>query len=267
MPKRLSTRRLAATLLWSELRGLGWKLFVFPVGIGALFLTVFLLPVDALAALDPEALDVLRVQAERYFTDIGSARGLVLALFFVQGPFFIAMVAAILSLLLVQTGVGKRLQDGELELLLSGPYSPNQVFLALVAGSVALTLIAVASLAVIALGGGLVVLVTSGVELGGGLLTLIALAVVLPIPLTIWATLVAVVVYLRWPETSMNGAGPGNFVILLGILPAILAVIAINTVPSLDPVIGALGLVVLTSLAVGLGVVSLRRWLRVDRLL
>jgi ethanolamine transporter len=267
MRRRGTTRRLAATLLWSELRGLGWKLFVFPVGIGLLFLSVFLLPADAIGTLDPETMEILRMQADRYFADVESDRGLILALFFVQGPFFIAMTSAILSLLLVQTGVGKRLQDGELELLLSGPYSPNQVFLALIGGSVALTLLAVASLAVIALGGGLLVLVSSGVELGGGLLTLLILAVVLPIPLAMWATLVAVVVYLRWPETTSNGAGPGNFVILLGVLPSIIAVIGINAVPSLDPVVGALGLLVVTTAAIGIGAVSLKRWLRVDRLL
>ena len=267
MHKRGTTRQLAAALVWSELRGLGWKLFVFPVGLGVLFLTVFLLPADAIGTLDPETMEILREQAERYFTDVESDRGLILALFFVQGPFFVAMFATILSLLLVQAGVGKRLQDGELELLLSGPYSPNQVFLALVTGSVALTLVAVASMAVIALGGGLVVLLSSGVELGGGLLTLIVLAAVLPVPLAMWATLVAVIVYLRWPETTSNGAGPGNFVILLGVLPSIMAVVAINAIPSLDPVVGALGLLAVTTIALAIGFVSLRRWLRVDRLL
>lgn len=267
MRKRGTTRGLASTLIWSELRGLGWQLFVFPIGLGVLFLGMLLLPSNVSQGLDPASIDALETQVEHYFGNVEGEGRLMLALFFVQGPLLIAMFTAILGIMVVQTGVGKRIQDGELELLLSGPYSSNQVFLGLVAGSIGLTLLATASLIVIAMGGGVALLMSSGVTLSGGVLTLIVLTLVLPIPMAMWASLVAILVYLRWPDTSMNGTGPGNLVILLAVLPSIAAVVGINAVPSLDPMLGAVGLLAVTTAALGIGFVSIRRWFRADRLL
>jgi hypothetical protein len=58
-----------------------------------------------------------------------------------------------------------------------------------------------------------------------------------------WATFLAVVVYLRFPDTPVNGTEPGNLLIMVGILPAV-----------------SLG-------AVGVGWISVRRWLNVKTLL
>lgn len=252
-------RTLARAIVWSELRGRGWRLFAFPVGLGVLFLALLGLTAGAPDVLTGATRDALTTQAGRYFAAVDGDT-LLLAMLVVQGPNFVAMFGAVLSVLVTQTGVGRRLSEGELELLLSGPYTDREVFVALVAGSVALSLLLIAVLTGIAFGGAAVALTWAGVSLTAGAVRLLAAGLLTPVPVALWATFVAVVVYLRYPETPVNGTEPGNLLIQLGVLPGVALVVLSTAVPSIDPVLLSTGGVAVSLLAVAVGWLSVRRW-------
>jgi signal transduction histidine kinase len=86
---------------------------------------------------------------------------------------------------------------------------------------------------------------------------------VTPVPLALWATFLAVVVYLRFPDTPVNGTEPGNLLIVLGVLPAVSLVVLPTAFPSIDPLSLSVGGIVVSLTAVGVGWVSVRRWLDV----
>lgn len=258
---------LARALVWSELRGRGWRLFAFPFGAGILFLGLLGITAVSPGALTGATRAALSAQAEQYFTGVGSDTALLLAMVVVQGPYFVAMIGAVLSILVTQTGVGQRLSAGEFELLLSGPYSEREVFIALVAASFVLSLLVIGVLAVIAFGGTAIALAWAGVSLTPSAVRLLATGLLTPVPLALWATFVAVVVYLRFPETPINGTEPGNLLIMVGMLPAVLLVMLPTAVPSIDPVLLSVGGIALSLLAIGIGWTSVRQWFDVKTLL
>ncbi|KAB1190462.1 hypothetical protein GJR96_15905 [Haloferax sp. MBLA0076] len=258
---------LAKAIIWSELRGRSWRLFAFPVGAGLLFLGLL-----GVTAVSPDVLtgttrEALATQAGQFFTGTEDDTALLLAMLVIQGPFFIAMISAVLSVLVTQTGVGQRLAAGELELLLSGPYREREVFVALVVGSFALALLMTAVLMSIAIAGSAFVLAWAEVSLTAGALRLMVTGLLTPVPLTLWATFVAVVVYLRFPETPVNGTEPGNILIMVGILPAVSLVVLPTAVPSIDPILLSVGGTIVSLGAVGVGWVTVSRWLDVKTLL
>jgi|AntRauMinimDraft_4_1070384.scaffolds.fasta_scaffold00015_12 ethanolamine transporter len=258
---------LARAIVWSELRGRGWRLFTFPVGAGLLFLGLL-----GATAVSPDVLtgttrEALAAQAGQYFTGMDSDTALLLAMLVIQGPYFIAMTGAVLSVLVTQTGVGQRLAAGELELLLSGPYREREVFVALVAGSFALSLLMIGVLLAMALGGSALILAWADVSLTTDAVRLLGTGLLTPIPLALWTTFLAVVVYLRFPDTPVNGTEPGNLLILAGILPAVSLIVLPTAVPSVDPFLLSVSGIGVSLAAVGVGWVSVRRWLDVKTLL
>lgn len=260
-------RTLARAVVWSELRGRGWRLFAFPFGAGLLFLGLL-----AVTALSPGVLtgttrEALAVQAGQYFTSLDGDTALLLAMLVIQGPYFVAMIGAVLAILVTQTGVGQRLSAGELELLLSGPYREREVFVALVVGSFVLALLMIAVLMVLSFGGSALILVWADVSLTSEALRLLATGLLTPVPLALWATFLAVVVYLRFPDTPVNGTEPGNLLIMVGILPAVSLVVLPTAFPSIDPILLSIGGIVVSIGAVGIGWMTVRRWLNVKTLL
>jgi ethanolamine transporter len=258
---------LARAIVWSELRGRGWRLFAFPVGAGLLFLG--LLGVTALSpgVLTGTTREALAAQAGQYFTGMEGDAALLLAMLVVQGPYFVAMIAAVLAVLVTQTGVGQRLSAGELELLLSGPYREREVFVALVVGSFVLALLMTGVLMLLSFGGSALLLAWVDVSLTADALRLLLTGLVTPVPLALWATFLAVVVYLRFPDTPVNGTEPGNLLIMLGILPAVSLVVLPTAFPSIHPLLLSAGGIAVSLGAVGVGWVSVRRWLNVKTLL
>ncbi|MFC7044539.1 hypothetical protein ACFQH6_03145 [Halobacteriaceae archaeon GCM10025711] len=260
-------RTLARAIVWSELQGRKWKLFAFPIGAGVLFLG--LLGVTALSpgVLTGPTRGALAAQASQYFTGTEGDAALLLAMLVIQGPYFVAMIAAVLSILVTQTGVGQRLSAGELELLLSGPYSEREVFVALVGGSFVLALLMTAVLMVISFGGSALVLAAASISLTPDAVRLLAAGVLTPVPLALWATFFAVVVYLRFPDTPVNGTEPGNLLIMLGIVPAIALVVVPTAVPSVNPVLLSAAGVLVSLAGLAIGWVTVRHWLDVKKLL
>jgi hypothetical protein len=258
---------LARAIVWSELRGRRWRLFAFPIGAGVLFLGLL-----AATAVSPEILtettrEALAAQAEQYFTGTASDTALLLSMVIIQGPYFVAMIGAVLAILVTQTGVGQRMAAGELELLLSGPFREREVFVALIAGSFVLSLLMIGVLVVISFGGAAIVIQWVGITLTSEAFVLLTAGLLTPIPMALWATFLAVVVYLRFPDTPVNGTEPGNLIIMIGVLPAVLLVVLPTAIPTINPFLVSVGGVGVSLLAVTGGWLSVQRWLNVKNLL
>lgn len=258
---------LARAVIWSELRGRRWRLFAFPLGAGALFLGLL-----GVTALSPDILtgatrDALAAQAGQYFGGTPTDTALLLSMVIIQGPYFVAMIGAVLAILMTQTGVGQRMAAGELELLLSGPYREREVFVALVAGTFALALLMIGVLALISFGGAALFVVWAGVSLTSEAYVLLAAGLFTAVPLALWATFLAVVVYLRFPDTPVNGTEPGNLLILIGVLPAVGLVVIPTAVPTINPFLVSLAGIAVSLVAVVVGWITVQRWLNVKNLL
>lgn len=257
---------LARAYVWSELRGQGWKLFAFPLVAGVVVAAGIAVAALTSPRLDTDTVALLETAAALYFTSVPDDGALLTALIVAQGPSTVGMLAAVTSLVLVQSGLGKRLAVGEFELLLSGPYRDRDVFVALVLGAFALSLLGIAILLVLTSGVGLAVLLSSGVQLSPAGVTLFAVGAVAPIPMALWATFVAVVIYLLFPEAATNNSHPANLLAMVAILPAI-AVLLATTAGAVDAalLVALANLVPLSGIA--LGWVSVRYWFDVKRLL
>jgi hypothetical protein len=258
---------LARAYAWSELRGQRWKLFAFPLGFGLIGAVGVVLALFFTPAFDPQTTALLREMAGIYFTSLPAGEGLVVAMLVVQGPSFVAMFAAVLSLWLVQSGLGQRLAVGEFELLLSGPYRDRDVFAALVVGATAIALAGVAIFAALTVGVGLVALLGSTAELAPTGLTLVAAGLLSVFPMTLWATFVGVVVYLVFPEAAGNNTHPGNLLAITAILPAMLALLGAATGVGPGPLPLAVGANVVPLAAIAIGWVTVRRWFSVEKVL
>ena len=258
---------LALAYVWSELRGQGWKLFAFPLvaglviagGIGVASVTT--LPLDA------ELTQLLQDAAGQYFTQVPDEGNLLTALIVIQGPSTVTMLAALMSLIMVQTGLGKRLAVGEFELLLSGPYRDREVFLALVVGAFILSLIGIGIILVLSMGVGLGILLTEGVQLSSDGIALFTIGLIAPIPMALWATFVAVVTFLIFPEAAMNNSHPGNLIPMVAILPAIGVLLATTAGIGVDAFVIVASANLFPLLGMLIGWITVRWWFRVEKVL
>lgn len=257
---------LAVAYVWSEVRGQGWKLFAFPLGMGALFAAGTLLAASTSLSFDPETVRLLREGARQYFVGLPDGE-LVLAFVVIQGPSVVAMLAALLGLLLVQNGLGKRLAGGEFELLLSGPYRDRDVFAALVFGSFALVLAGLAVLAVLAMGPALALILSADARLNGAGITLLVVGLIAAVPMALWATFVTVVVYLLYPEAATSNSHPGNLLAMVGIAPALALLLGLTTGVGLDPLLAVAAANLVPLVAIAVGWVTVRWWFSVEKIL
>lgn len=258
---------LAFAFIWSELRGQGWKLFAFPLAMGLLIAGGIGVASVSSFPLDPQTTQVLQDAASAYFTAVPAREELLVALIVIQGPSTLAMLAAVIGLLMVQLGLGKRLAGGEFELLLSGPYRDRDVFVALVVAALVLVLAGLAILAALSVGVGLAILLSAGVQLSSAGVTLVSAGVFAAIPMALWATFVGVVVYLVFPEAATNNSHPGNLLAIVAILPGLIAVIVTAMPTGLDPVFLVAGMNVVPLTAIAVGWLTVSRWLSVEKIL
>lgn len=259
--------RLALAFIWSEVRGQGWKLFAFPLAMGALLAGGIGVAAVLAVPLDAQTTQLLQDAASTYFTERPAQEELLVALIVIQGPSLLSMLAAVTGLLMVQMGLGKRLAGGEFELLLSGPYRDRDVFVSLVLAAFVLVLAGLAMLAVLSVGVGLAVLLSSGVQLSAAGVTLVSAGVFAAVPIAVWATFVGVVVFLVYPEAATNNAHPGNLLAMLAILPGFVAVLATTAPVGIDPLVLVIGMNVLPLVAIAIGWLTVSRWLRVENIL
>lgn len=258
---------LAYAYVWSELRGQGWKLFAFPLVFGTVLAIGTGFAALTTVTFDPQTTAILRELSTQYFINALDESDLLLAFVVVQGPSVVALLAALTSLIMVQTGLGKRLAIGEFELLLSAPYRERDVFAALVLGSFCLSLIGIAILAVLSMGIGLTLLHTSGAQLSTNAITFVLVGLVAPVPMALWATFVAVVVYLIYPDAATNNSHPANLLATIAILPALGLMLTLMSGASVDPLLLAIAANVVPLTAIGIGWVTVRRWFSVEKIL
>ena len=224
--------RLATLLVWKHYRRRGLKVFVFPVALALLFTALVVGTALSPGALTPSTQRSIDELVSSYFVDVDGAFGHSLALFLLQGPYLLALFAGMIG---VQVGTKMATQlvsSGRFELLLAAPYDRRQVFHGLLAGTMLMTLLQLSVFAVLAIGGPLLFLVSSGVGVTGEFDSLLGLAFVLPVPIALWASLVAIL--------GTLGVGGGRFedasdaLSLIGIAPGLALVLVVTYWPTVD---------------------------------
>ena len=257
--------RLARTLVAAETDASGRSLMLYPIGFGLLFVGL-----TALAATTPSALTGttqhgLTAALDRHFTSVSGPRFAV-ALVVVQGPVLLAMFAAVVATPTAQSLVGRRTSRGAFETLLAAPYAYREVFLALVAAAFALAVGQTLVLAVVGVGGSWAVLLAAGSRFTVASGPILYAPYLVPLSVTLWAALVATTVFMVYPETALSGAGTGNLLLLVALLPAFV-LLGLTTSAVLSPVVVAAGGFLGVTLLTGAGVVAIRHWFRPARLL
>lgn len=167
----------------------------------------------------------LRRAAELYFPTIADSRAaLALAMLFIQGPFLAAVFAQLTGAVTAQAAVGSEAARGGFELLLSAPYRPREIFVAMPAASLAITLVswAVLMLAMVGIVALALSLVGSRPMLSPGFL---ALAFLLPLPMALWANLIGLAFALTFPRLAQAPIGTlTSLVQLVAMLPGLVLV-------------------------------------------
>ncbi len=265
MGERERAARLCGALLWRVARDQGGKLVLAPMGYGVLALLTMLAPVYL-----PGSGHV----TERLREGLGLLVGplpddplvVALALVVVQGPYLVGVLAAVAGAVLSQATVSSELARGGLELLLSAPYRPREVFAAFLGSAFVLVVLSWAVLTAVAIG-----LPVIGLRwLGAPQIPwfYLGIALFVPLPMALWADLIASVFALAFPSFTPLRVGTtsslGQFV---AIAPALGALLFITVRPDVHPAkVGGIALL----LGVGgvmLGLTLLARVFRVEVLL
>lgn len=249
MPDVRRILHLTQALITTERRRRGWKLWAFPIGLGLLFLALIVLVLSSrIEMLTPTTRQSLKMIVHQNFTGIHGSTALALALLIVQGPYLLSVFVPILAVLTVRPLIGARLTSGEFERLLGAPYSHDDVFLAFVSAICIIIFAQIAVLAIVCFGGGWVLVLVSSESFQVSMNPAVYLAFLAPIPIGLWATLVATFVYMRYPDTPLNGTSIGNFLLLVAFIPGSAGILL--TATTIEPVMLALVAVVGVSIAV-----------------
>ncbi|AEJ39641.1 hypothetical protein TPY_1457 [Sulfobacillus acidophilus TPY] len=255
-------------MLWRQWREQSRRLVWMPVGfalvLGAITVLAFSVP-GVLTPLTRRALDTAMTL---YFHRIHGAVALGLAFLVFQSPYFIALFASLTGSQIAQASIGGEWVRGGFELLLSAPYRPQVLYVAFLVSDLLLTIWGFVWLAAVSLGVSLGVLVAMGVHLVSLPRQYFVMALVLPLPIALFANLIALTLTFMFPKLAqIRAGGTANVIQTLAILPAVLLIFVVTLHPAIHPmrvaeyaiaagIIGALGLVTL-----------LRRWFNVETLL
>ncbi|MCS7173949.1 MAG: hypothetical protein N0A24_11380 [Armatimonadetes bacterium] len=257
--------RLCGALLWRVVRDQRQRLLLAPLGYGILALTVMLLPVYLPGG--PQTAGRLR---EGLGILIGPLPdhplAVALALVVVQGPYLVGVLASVAGAVLSQATVTSETARGGLELLLSAPYRPREVFAAFLVSSFLLVVFSWAVLTAVAIGLPLLMLAWLGAPRIPSFYVGIALFV--PLPMALWADLIASAVTLAFPSLGLLRVGTGSTLgSSLAIAPAMGALLFVTIRPEVHPAkMGGVALLLGLG-AVGLGLVLFSRVFRVGALL
>ena len=225
--------RLAKALIRRQCRASGAKMFVAPVGFGLLFLVVNLVAAQSPNLLTGPTERAIRRYARLYFDGVDSTSASVLAMLLVQGPYLLSIFGALTGLRVGRKFTRREVESGRFELLLASPYDPDEVFRGLVASSAILTLLQLLALAVVGLGGVLVVLFALGVSFRTQVGELVYASFLTPIPAALWAVVVTVVVALFSNESRIVG-NVENITNIVGIAPAFATLLVLNFAPGVN---------------------------------
>ncbi|MDR5710404.1 MAG: hypothetical protein QN140_11355 [Armatimonadota bacterium] len=265
MRDRMNAVRLCGALLWRVVRDQRGKLVLAPLGYGLLALAIMLAPIYL-----PEG----GATALRLREGLGMLVGplpdhslaVALAVVVVQGPYLVGVLASVAGAVLAQVTVTSEMARGGLELLLSAPYRPREVFAAFLASSFLLVAFSWAVLTAVAIGLPVLGLAWLGAPQIPSFYVGIALFV--PLPLSLWADLIASAVTLAFPSLGLLRVGTGSTLgQFLAIAPAMGALLFITIRPDVHPAKLGGAALLLGLGAVGLGLALFSRAFRVEVLL
>lgn len=258
--------RLGRALIWRTRREQGRRLIglplIFALALLAMVLITLYLP---WLLTGPTRYALARAAEARFGTSLGTT-GLAMALLFLQGPYLLAMFAAYQGASLAQAAVGGETSRGGLELLLSAPFLPRTLFLALLTSSLSLTLFAWAIMTLGSLGiaAGVLLALSVPLPISAGYL---ATALLLPLPLALWANTTGLFVGLAFPRLAQLRTGNTNLLQLLAMLPAGALLLTATLFPDLNPLVLNGAALVLGLVGASLAASLLARWFRVEAVL
>jgi hypothetical protein len=225
--------RLTKALLWRQYRSVGLRMFVTPVGFGVLFLGLNLVAARAPSLLTGPTRRAIQQHTQLYFQGIDSTNAGVLALLIVQGPYLLSIFGALTGLRVGRKFTRKEIESGRFELLIASPYDSQEVFRSLVASTAILSLVQLLALAIIGLGGAVLLLFGLGVSFKMQLGKLVYASFLTPVPASLWAVVVTVVVALFSSENKIV-SNIENLTNIVGIAPAFVTLLVLNITPGVD---------------------------------
>lgn len=259
-------RRLSRAMIEVEIEARNKWMAIAPVGLGLLFVAI-----TVAAVLDPSTLtgttqSQLDAALDSYFTSVSGPK-VAIALVVVQAPMLLSLFAPIVTVPTARSLTGRRVKGGEFETLLATPYTDGEVFATFVLTAFVVTLVQVLVLAVIGIGGAWAVVLAAGAEftLSAGPATFAPYVV--PLPVALWAALVSTGVYMSYPDTSINGHGVGNFLLLVAYLPGFALLGLVSVAPGVSPVLVAVGGFVIVSVLTAIGAAAVGKWFEPVRVL
>jgi hypothetical protein len=249
---------LARAMSRRTIREAGVRLLAAPALLALVALGVCAVIYFAPVALTPVTAHAIRVAAAKYFPNVADFRmASVLAFVFLQMPYLVAMGTALASASLARALVAADSAQGSLEMTLTLAYSPRSIFIGLVMaafGLAALCWIAL-MLPFLALVLGLVAIADPQVPfpLSYALLTL-----VMPLPLALWGSLIAITLAVWFPKSFSMKRGS-----LTGVmnLPIIFPAVIVFFVISFNPNGSVQTFMFVTVLLVMVGCTALASWI------
>ncbi len=237
---------LTRALIWRTIREQGIRLWLFPCLVVSLFLgsiALVILEPSLLTGLTSRAL--IQVARDHFSADINTSTGMAMVLLLLQGPYFVALIGALMASSFACAAVGTETSRGGLEIMLSAPLQPRDIFLALITHITVLSAVSwvllIGVILILAIGT-LHLLEPQMVFSFGYLLS----ATLMPLSVILWASLIAVSLSIYCPKLADIHTGTtNNLVQLIAILPAFLLFMAVNLSPRVEPlyvVIAAFGM-------------------------
>lgn len=228
---------LTCALIWRGVREQGFRLWLFPCLVGGLLLGSMVLVATDSRVLTGFSYQILELTIEGHFgqqPDSNITMALVLGL--TQGPYLVALIGALMASSFACAAFGSEASRGGLELMMSAPFRARDIFLALIAyvsilsaGVWSILIWILLFLMTIA-----IAILQPGVM--PGVLYILA-AGLMPLPVVLWASLIAVSIVSYFPRFADIRAGTtGNFVQLVSILPSLFIFLIVNLLADIAPV-------------------------------
>jgi len=225
---------LCSALLWRVWREQRWKVVVGPVTLSGLLLVLSAVTFFWPGLLTGPSKYALENTAREYFAALPNRTGIVAALLFLQGPWLLAIFSAMNGASVAYNTVASESARGGIELLLAGPLSPSEIFGGMLKSSLIRALFAWACMAIALLAPATAVLAILRVEVSLPT-SYYAASFLLPIPMVLFANVIALFLALRFPRLAQLRAGAsGNVLQILAAAPTTAFCVVISIQPGRD---------------------------------
>lgn len=241
-------------------------MMVTPVGYGVLFLLLNFVAAQSPTLLTGVTAQAIQQSVRLYFSGVDSSNAIVLALLIIQGPYFLSIFGALTGLRVGREFTRREIESGRFELLLASPYDADEVFRGLIASSLVVTVVQLLVLAAVGLGGAILLLLRLGASFEAQFSQLVFVSFAIPIPATLWAVVVTVIVSLFLQERGAI-SGIENLANLVGIAPPFIALLLVNFIPSVNVLLLAISTLAISAAGTVVGSVIVDVWFTVERVL